>query len=267
MTDDVQVRTVAAGRPCGPLVVLAHGLEDTWRTWGPLARRLDPAWRVVVLDLPWRAGNDYRWRARTAGDWLTGALDRLPRRPDLLVAHSFSANTSLELMASGADLAGRAVLLCPLYRSPDLQATWKVFERSRDSFTRHIRDGLRTRLGQRIDAIDPELFEVMVARATARVGPIGFLTAFDVFVRSGDLRLADITLPLLVIGGSRDHTFPTPAAKALIRDLPHATVRLEDSYDHFCHVRQADSVAAQVLQFADDLGARAAPAGSTKGRR
>lgn len=60
-----------AGTPTGPCVVFVHGLEDTWHTWIRVAQCLGPRWRAIALDLPWRAGNDYRWRwAGSPGDWV-----------------------------------------------------------------------------------------------------------------------------------------------------------------------------------------------------
>ncbi|MEH1123226.1 alpha/beta fold hydrolase [Micromonospora sp. CPCC 206061] len=255
------VRVLGAGVPGGPLAVLVHGLEDSWQSWRAVAARLDPAWRVVALDLPWRAGNDYRWRrGRPARAWLAAALDLVGARPDLVVAHSFGANATLELVAGGAAPRRGAVLLCPLYRPPELPVTWRVFERSRSGFVRHVRDGVRARLGRRAEVMDAELLEVVTAKAVDRIGPGGFLTVFEHFVASGGLTLSTVEVPVLVLAGAADHTLPRAAAAALARDMPAATVRVHEGYDHFCHVRRAGQVAADVSSFAMTAGLRPVPA-------
>jgi pimeloyl-ACP methyl ester carboxylesterase len=117
----------------GPLVVLAHGLEDEWRSWGPLVDRLAGHWRCVALDLPWRAGNDYRWRAEgSPGEWLASGLRALGEQPALVIGHSFGANAALEALAHPAPPpTAAAVLAAPFFRVPGTRVTWEVFERSR----------------------------------------------------------------------------------------------------------------------------------------
>lgn len=242
-----RARTLAPGTPGGPLVVLAHGLEDSWASWQPLAAELDPDWRLVALDLPWRAGNDYRWRHRQPGQWLGDALDLVGAVPDALVAHSFGANATLELLCAHDQRVGRTVaLVCPLYRLPRHPVTWRMFDRSMATFVEHIREGLLARLGGRADGMDRSVLETMMDLAQDRVGPSGFLTVFQQFTASADLPLGTVELPTLVLAGGADPTLSREAAVALADAMPGATVQIRDDYDHFCHVRHARGVAAQV---------------------
>jgi pimeloyl-ACP methyl ester carboxylesterase len=255
----VQARELAAGRPDGPLAVLAHGLEDTWAIWRRLAGHLDPSWRVVALDLPWRAGNDYRWRRRPPGEWVAAGLDLLDAPPDLLVAHSFGANATLDLLCAPPARPVRAVaLLCPLYRPPEQPVSWRAFERSRATFVQHIRDGVRARMGARAYALDPAVLEGIQVRAVERVGPTGFLTVFDEFTASADRRLESVTVPTLVFVGGADPTLSRRAAAGMVRRMPGARLWVNQQYDHFCHVKFTREIAAQVT---DLLGAAAGAAG------
>jgi pimeloyl-ACP methyl ester carboxylesterase len=251
----VAVHELAPGRKGGPLMVLVHGMEDSWRGWLPLAGALPAHWRVVAPDLPWRAGNDYSWRRRlTAGQWLAQALDQVDAVPHAMVAHSYGANATLELAAGRRyPLAAEAVLLCPLYRPPGTAVSWQVFDRSRSNFDRHIRDGVRVRLGGRAARMEPDVLESMMAKTLARVGPAGFLTAFDAFVASGDLPLRELPLSALILAGGADPTLPMRAAGALGEAMA-ATVVVEPDYDHFCHVRRPAAVAARILDFLTPAG-------------
>lgn len=262
MIGRVEVHPLVAGAPRGPLVVFAHGLEDTWTSWLPLTRELDPDWRLVALDLPWRPGNDYRWRSRPAGQWLGDALDLLDGPPDLLVAHSFGANAALELLCARDPRPGRAAaLVCPLYRPPAHPVTWRMFERSRQTFVQHIRDGVGMRMGPRAGATDPAVLAGMTDLALDRVGPAGFLAVFEQFAASAELALAKVSLPTLVLAGGADPVLSHSAATALADGMPGASVRFNDDYDHFCHVRQAGAVAAQVRELVTAVGAGSGSAG------
>jgi pimeloyl-ACP methyl ester carboxylesterase len=241
------VHTLTAGRPDGPLVVLVHGLEDTWAGWRPLAAQLDPGWRVVALDLPWRAGNDYQWRYRTLGQWLGEGLDLLDSEPDAMIAHSFGANAALQLACAYGRRPGRALgLVCPMYRELRHAVTWRTFDRARAIFVENIRESLLARMGNRVGLMDASVLANMVDLVVDRVGPFGFLTMFEQLVASAHLRLETVDVPTLVLAGGADHTMSPATVTALATGIPGARLRIVDEYDHFCHVRHAAGVAAQV---------------------
>jgi pimeloyl-ACP methyl ester carboxylesterase len=246
----VRVHTLAPGAPGGPLVVLVHGLEDAWASWLPMAAELDPDWRLVALDLPWRAGNDYRWYRRPSGEWLADALDLLGARPDAMVAHSYGANAALELLCERDSRPGPAVaLISPLYRNPRYPVTWRLFDRAREAFVEHIREGLRARMAGRAETTDPTVLAAMMSVALDRVGPSGFLAVFQQFTASAYLALDQVEAATLLVAGAQDPSLPPEAARALASSIPGARVRVNDGYDHFCHFRQARGVAAQVAEF------------------
>ncbi|WP_433042412.1 alpha/beta fold hydrolase [Dactylosporangium sp. CS-033363] len=237
-------------RDGSPLVVLAHGLEDSWQSWHAFARGLDPDWGVVALDLPWRTGNDYRWRTRPAGQWLADGLAQVGRVPDMLVAHSFGGSAALQLCAGTAgDIAGTVTVICPIYRTAQQPVTWKAFELSRLTYTHHMRDGVRARLGPRAREMEAGVLDTMMDLALERAGPSGFFTVFDQYLTSPQLPLGDVTEPVLVIAGDEDPTLTHEAALALAAAIPHGAVRAHEDYDHFCHIRHAAAVAAQVADF------------------
>jgi pimeloyl-ACP methyl ester carboxylesterase len=239
-----------------PLLALVHGMEDGPESWRPLARRLPAHWQVVPLRLPWSAGNDYRWRRRgTAAEWVLAELAGLDRSPSLLIGHSFGASALLEVLARGACPGVRgAVLAAPFYRPPGRPAGWPAFERAREHFAQIITDGVRTRLGGRFPHVDVEVRESMVGKMVERIGPAGFLTLFEEFSATGDLDLAGVDVPTLVVGGSADPCLAGGRAESLRREMPAATVRLRAGFDHFCHVAQAEEVAAEIRDFGTSLG-------------
>ncbi|RZQ61091.1 alpha/beta fold hydrolase [Amycolatopsis suaedae] len=247
MTGEVRLRTLARGRPGAPLVVFAHGVEGHWASWESVAARLDPGWRLLALQLPWQAGNDYRWRERRPWQWLADGLDLVGELPDQLVAHSFGANAALELLCTGDPRPGRAVMLvCPFYRLPRHQVSWRMFERSRETFVRHLADGVRARLGRRLERLEPDVVDAMVRLVLDRAGPLGFSAVFDTYVASAELELDRVGVPTSVQVGGADPTLPLASAQALAGAIPGARLRVHAERDHFFHVRHAHDIAAEV---------------------
>lgn len=241
------------GRPgaAGPIAVLLHGMEDGWQTWRPLASFLDPSWRVVALDLPWHSGNDYRWRcAATAGEWVKRLLDGPDEPPDVIVAHSFGASALLEALARSPRPLCRAVMLvAPVVGPAGMEVTWEVFDRARAEFGELIGDALQARLGRRAHRVDEELRADITAKMMQRIGPRGFMSLFEQFVRTAELPLHHVRMPALVLSGGKDSGLAGRQATTLAEVMPKATVELISHYDHFCHVEQAEDVARRLVEF------------------
>lgn len=264
-TNPTRVHTLSEGAPGAPLVVLAHGLEGCWKFWKPLAACLDPSWRLVALELPWKSGNDYAWRVRASWKWLGDGLDQIDATPDLLVAHSFGATTALELLCRLDPRVGRAAaLVCPLYRSPRVELTWRLYDRSRETFLKNIGDGVRAKLGSRAQAIEPDVFAGMVRVAADRAGPLGFGTMFDRYAASAELPLGNIERPVRVLAGGADPTLPAETAEALAAAIPGAGLRIYDGCDHFFYVRHARDVAAEVIDLVGATRARTTTIGELR---
>ncbi|MEV7085126.1 alpha/beta hydrolase [Streptomyces sp. NPDC093085] len=257
----------------GPVVALVHGLEGGWEGWRPLAEAL-PGYRVYALDLPWRAGNPYRWRAYgSPAAWLRRALDLVPEPVDVLLGHSFGANAVLELLAEQAEQAEQAgqaeradgaeredgasvspapsaaVLLAPFYRPDTLPVGWPLHDAARAGFRRIVTEGIRAGLGERAGTLDPGILSAMADTALERIGPVGFLSLFLQFVSTTELALAQVTVDTLVLAGRHDESLAGDRATALAAAMPAATVRQHPHYGHFCHVEQTADVAAETAAF------------------
>jgi pimeloyl-ACP methyl ester carboxylesterase len=235
-------------------VVFVHGIEDDFRTWSPLAGCLT-RWQAWALDLPWRAGNDYGWRWHgSPASWLAAGL---ASTPDVLVGHSFGANAVLAHLASGRDPQPRvAVLLNPFFRPADAPASWRTFERSRAMFERQIADGMRVRLSGRAALPPPDILADMLAKASERIGPVGFLAVFDEYLASGHQPLSQVAVPTLVIGGARDPGLARSYLELLAAGLPRGAFTCEAGYDHFCHRRRSAQVASTIENFVAMSGVR-----------
>ncbi|MET9263815.1 alpha/beta hydrolase [Amycolatopsis sp. NPDC004079] len=254
----------------GPVVLLAHGMEDHWRSWLPLRDRLPANWRIAAADLPWRGGNDYRWRREACGGaWLRRAEDLLGAQADVLIGHSFGANAVLQrLTLPGGERARAAVAIAPFVREPELAVTWRTFERSQESFDQVIRESLTVRLGERAASVSGELRRSIARKMIDRIGPVGFLALFEQFVDSAELALEPVTVPTLITAGASDPALSGARAESLAARMPSATLRMREHYEHFCHVRQADDLALAVVEFVEDsLSGPAEPLARKDGTR
>ncbi|MCX5049439.1 MULTISPECIES: alpha/beta fold hydrolase [unclassified Streptomyces] len=239
------------GPGSGPPLVAAHGIEDSWRCWQPLTERL-PGHTPYALQLPWHGGNSYEWRPKASpGEWLARALDLVPERPVALLGHSFGANAILEHLATGpVDPRIEAVVLAaPFYRPADFPLTDELRTRSLAALRKVIVEGLRLNLGRRHDTLDPDVRRRMVRKLLDRAVPGGFPVFYEEFARSGLLDLTRITVPTLVVAGTRDESLTPMRAAALDRDMPAASVRLLPALGHFCHVAQAERTSRAVTAF------------------
>lgn len=231
----------------GPTVVLVHGIEDRWRSWTDVAKLLAPHYRLIALDLPWRAGNDYAWRADgTPGQWLDRALSVVPQPIHAVVGHSFGAIAALELLSAGRAFE-RVALLAPFYRPSGTPVDEGLRSESRRALESAVRTGLRLKLGAR--TIPPDVLASMERKLVEYVLPRAFPPFFDYLVATGDQVLSTVDTRTLVLGGTTDISLPPGSARALAEAMPAAQVRQRAHYTHFCHVEQAADVAAELGEF------------------
>jgi pimeloyl-ACP methyl ester carboxylesterase len=236
-----------------PALAFVHGLEDVWSSWTPLTRFLAGRFRSYPMDMPWRTGGTYKWRTRgTAAQWIEAGLNLVPEPVSVLVAHSLGANSVLQWLAAGAVPKFDAlVLLSPFYWPPSMPADWKVFDAFREDFAAVMTAGLRTRLGERAESMDPEVFAAMARKMLDGMGPQAFLALFDQYSAATQLPLAHVDVPTLVLGSPQDAGLAGERAEALKADMPCAELYLDPRLTHFCHMEQPREVAELILSFVD----------------
>ncbi|MEU5257005.1 alpha/beta fold hydrolase [Streptomyces longwoodensis] len=236
-----------------PVVVAVHGMEDSWQSWEKLTGLLGAEHQVYALDLPWRAGNDYRWRQYgSPAHWLHEGLKAIPEPVDVLLGHSFGANAVLQYLAhcgAAGPAARTAVLAAPFYRPSTLECDWSLYHQSFAGFRSVMTEGMRTRLGTRAAAMEPELITSMADKLIERIGPMGFLALFDQFVATTELNLSQVPIPALVLAGEHDQGLAGDRAEALAEAMPMADVQLSPDFGHFFHVDHAVDAYERITAF------------------
>jgi pimeloyl-ACP methyl ester carboxylesterase len=237
----------AAGGVPARRALLLHGLASSPTVWDGLLGRVPDGLETWTAELPWRADHVQPWsrqdedrqgedrQGRT--DWIAAALDEVPGGPDLVVAHSFSANLLLDFLsreaAMGRDPLGRygigaIVLVSPFYRRSADDFAWDALAGMQRDFLDIMEEGLGTHPGRRVD---PEIRLHMARRVCERVGPYGWMRFFEAYLRTPWLRTELIDVPVVVVTGRRD--VAAAESELLAADLPRAELHVIPECGHY----------------------------------
>ncbi len=238
-------------------IVLLHGLANNEAVWSGLAGHWGPDVRIHAPRLPWHGGGIADWRHETDSTArLAEVLDRLPRRPDLVVAHSFSSVLLLDLLGRRA-AAGQppdvpaVVLVNPFYRDDADDFHGDMIAPTLDDFPRTMAESIRLRSPGR--PIDPALLTDMARRMTEWIGPYGWLRFFETYLRTPLFPVGLITTPALVIGGEDDRSAPVEEARRLAAALPSARCETVPGCGHFPMLQRPEWFTTAVQAFLDRL--------------
>ncbi|WP_121748230.1 alpha/beta fold hydrolase [Streptomyces sp. E2N166] len=233
-------------------VLLLHGLAGSTAVWRRFTELAGGELELWEAELPWAAHGDTRWsHDPDPVPWVARALDAVPGRVDLLIAHSFAANAVLELLVSRpAGRPGACVLVSPFHRGTPEEFEWDTAVYYLHGFQRILDEGLRVGSDGRIPV---ELREAMALRVRDRIGPYGWMRFFDAYLRSPFLDTAAIGLPTLVVAGEHDFAARPADARALAGALPDARLRIFERSGHFPMAEQPELFVGAVHGFLSSL--------------
>lgn len=233
----VSVRLRRPGRGTGPLrVLLLHGLAGGANVWDALLEHTAGSpHEVWTAELPWRAEGVPGWTGHSPAHWVRQAADGVPGGPDVVIAHSFGANALLALLdeeqeGGPAPRPRAVVLVSPFYRPRPEDFGWEAISYYLNDFDRILADGLRVRSGGRLPE---DLRREMALKVRDRIGPYGWVSFFDTYLRTPDLRTDRMTMPCLIVGGERDFASFPADSEALCAALPYAKAEILPGCGHF----------------------------------
>ena len=254
----------------GPVALLLHGTGASTHSWRDLAPLLALHFTVVMIDLPGHAFSSMPatpqmtlpGMARATGE----LMDALGMAPALIVGHSAGAAVAVQMVLerhaqaqaivslNGALLplggaAGRlfspvAKLLALNPLVPRL-VSWRAQDAA--AVARLI-DGT----GSQIDAAGTRLYGRLVGNPGHVAGALSMMANWDLDALQP--RLAQLTLPMLLVIGEKDRTLPPAQAEQVARRLPDARVLHLPQLGHLAHEEQPGRVADAVLEFARETG-------------
>ncbi|MFI1227157.1 MULTISPECIES: alpha/beta fold hydrolase [unclassified Streptomyces] len=246
--------------------LLLHGLASSSTVWNGLWPQLPEGLETWAADLPWRGDHVLPWgRAAERSDWIAACLDQVPGGPDLVIAHSFSANRLLDHL-SRETAAGRdplrqhgikgIVLVSPFYRrSPD-DFTWDSVSQTQRVFLQIMEEGIRTHSERRIP---PATLRYMADRMCERVGAYGCQRFFEFYLGTPWLNTEKIDVPCLVVAGAQD--FTATESEYLAADLHEAELRLIPDCGHYPMAEHSELFSTLVDEFLEKIPVRGLGAG------
>lgn len=259
----------------GPLVVLAHGMGDSRRSYRFLVPGLVAAgYRVANLDLRGCGGSSTGWdgwsRTDIAGDLV--ALVRHLGGPAVIVGQSISGGAATIAAATAPDVVVGLVELAPFTRTQSVSLGGLVMApRYRKGMLRLMRMGLFGSTSAWASYLDlavpakPADWDAELARIVSTLGEPGRMKALQGMGRTSPAdagaQLGHVTCPVLVVEGGLDPDWTDPRAEgeAVVAALPAGLGQLAviEQAGHYPHTETPDEVLRLALPFLATAFARA----------
>jgi pimeloyl-ACP methyl ester carboxylesterase len=242
----------------GPRVLLLHGLIVDESVWERTLALLPARYEIWTAQLPWRAEAVSGWtELPNLRGWLARALEAVPGRAEIVVAHSVASLVLLDLLdqknKGGVDALRRfgiraLVLASPFYRRRAADFDWDTLGFYLNDFPRLSGEAVRIHTAGRLSGAAER---ALARRARDQVGPYGWLGFAELYLRTPALRTDRITVPTLVVSGADDRIGRPAESLALAAALPDAVARVLPGCGHFPLVEAADRFAAEIGDFVD----------------
>jgi non-heme chloroperoxidase len=240
------------------VLLLLHGITDSWRSFEPVMPLLPSAWQVLAMTQRGHGGSDKPLRGYRTRDFASDAallLRDLGVERAVVVGHSMGAANAMRLaidhpsrvaglVAAGAfaSFADKPELhhfvreqIEPL-SDPVPRALADAFQR--DTLAQPVAESLISRM------VDESL------RVPARVWRDAFAGLLD---DDFGAELRRIVAPTLLIAGARDAFVPASDTTRLARLLPHARVSRWDSAGHAMHWEEPARFARELVHFVGEV--------------
>lgn len=232
----------------GPVVLFLHGWQDDLRTFDALAALLAPDYRLIRLDLPGFGASEMpktAWGIAEYAGFATDFMEKLAIYPDVLVGHSFGGRIIMKGMAEKRLAARRIVLIASAGVAPQKRYYRMIM-------------AIAAKAAKIVAHIPPlHLWKEKLRRKAYRAlgsdyADAGRLSQTFVKVVSEDLSgsARDVTVPTLLIWGSRDAITPLSEGEYLASLIPGSVLKVVDGAGHFVHRERAEEIAGLIRKFA-----------------
>lgn len=267
-------------KPCGPPLVLLHGLSDSYSSWMHLVPPLARDRRVLVPDLPGHglsarpdASYELQWYAHLMARWLESrGLESVD-----VVGHSFGGGVALMMLPECRQRIRRLILVSSggLGREISFLLRLASIPYLVELFGQPFM-GPATRLG--LMATGGAFSQKDGAKRSAMNARSGSARAFARTVRDiidwrGQRRSflerpSDLALPpIAVFWGDRDAVIPVSHARALAQSMDGVRLTVFDGCGHYPHHEQPEAFVRAVGSFLGDPSVRAPRRASTGATR
>jgi 3-oxoadipate enol-lactonase len=234
-TRDGRLSYEAAGDPALQPLVFLHGIGGAARAWRGQLAAFSDRYRAIAWDMPGYGDSAFLPSVSIAAlaDALRDFLQQVGATTPILVGHSIGGMIVQRLLAKSPDIASAVVLAqtSPAFGKPD--GDWqKAFIEARlgplDRGETLV--SLAPTLVKELVGDDPDIGGMELARDCMACVPEPTYRATMLALMGFDLRdaLNNISVPTLVLSGSKDRNAPAPMMAKMATYIPSATyVELE----------------------------------------
>jgi 3-oxoadipate enol-lactonase len=246
----------AAGDPgLSPLVFL-HGIGGAARAWRGQLEFFSDRYRAVAWDMPGYGGSMPLATVSivTLADALQNFLEQVGAMKPILVGHSIGGMIVQQLLTKSPHIAGAIVLAqtSPAFGKPD--GDWqKAFIEARlgplDRGETMV--SLAPTLVKQLVGSDPDAAGMKLARDCMASVPEATYRATMLALMGFNLRkmLGNITVPTLVLSGSKDNNAPAPMMAKMATFIPSATYVELEGAGHLVNLERPEAFNAALDQF------------------
>jgi pimeloyl-ACP methyl ester carboxylesterase len=262
---DVHVKTVGQGEP---VFVLLHGFGASLYSWQPVMEPFSQYGTIIAFDRPafglterplsWEGQNPYSPEAQVA--LVIGLLDHFVVQHAILVGNSAGGTVAMQVALAYPERVSALILVDPAVYAGGGAPSW-IRPLLGTPQMRH----LGPLVARQIQARGPQLIE-LAWHDPSRLAPETIalyqkplqvenwdkaLWEFTLASQASGLpdRLAEFTLPVLVITGDDDRIVPTADSIRLAGELPNASLVVIPQAGHVPHEERPDLFMQAVNEF------------------
>jgi 3-oxoadipate enol-lactonase len=255
-TRDGRFSYQAAGDPASPALVFLHGIGGAARAWRGQLDYFADSYRSIAWDMPGYGGSaalsivSIASLADALGDFLHAAGAEKP----VIVGHSIGGMIVQQLLAQDPDIAGAVVLAqtSPAFGKPD--GDWQkqfISARLGPLDRGETMVSLAPSLVKELVGDDPDASGMVLARDCMASVPETTYRATMLALMGFDLRhaLKEISVPTLVLSGSKDNNAPAPMMAKMAGYIPGATYVELEGVGHLANLERPDEFNAVLWDF------------------
>ena len=255
-TRDGRFSYEAAGDAALQPLVFLHGIGGAARAWRGQLAAFSDRYRTIAWDMPGYGGSALLPSISIAAlaDALQDFLRQVGATTPILVGHSIGGMIVQQLLAKSPHIAGAVVLAqtSPAFGKPDGDWQKAFIEARLGPLDRGETLGaLAPTLVKELVGDDPDVSGMALARDCMASVPEPTYRATMLALMGFDLRdaLKDISVPTLVLSGSKDRNAPAPMMAKMASYIPSATYVELEGAGHLVNLERPSEFNAALDRF------------------
>lgn len=220
-------------------VIFLHGWANTSDVWLPIAKKLPPTFRYLVVDLPGFGRTHFIDGSPSVPEYTQFVIDfinKLNLKKPILFGHSFGGQISLDLALKQPELISALVLLSPA--GIGLHQRFQNF---------------RTRVIRTLDYIEAKTNLPLTKPLLQKIGSSEYATAIrehrellhNILRYDMTTEIYKIGLPIQLLWGSEDKVIPLNRYH-LLRFLPQAHISVIPSIGHLPPITHLSLITSEI---------------------